>query len=113
MRAEDGDYRWLWAAPPMVMVWANLHGGVLAGLGLLCVWAAMHAARHRRAARQVLLAAAVAAIALNPYGVGLLTFLLRTATVPRPEISDWQPLQIESMFGAYWWCSCHRPPPLC
>jgi hypothetical protein len=101
-RAEDGDHRWLWAAPPLVMVWANIHGGVLAGLCLFCGWAAMHAARHRRAALQVLLpaAAAVAAIAINPYGTGLLTFLLRTATVPRPEISDWQPLQIASIFGA-------------
>jgi hypothetical protein len=101
-RAEEGDGRWLWAAPPLVMVWANTHGGVLAGLFLFCVWAALHAMRHGRAARQVLLpaAAAVAAMALNPYGTGLLTFLLRTATVPRPEISDWQPVQIASIFGA-------------
>ena len=45
-------------------------------------------------------AAAVAAMVVNPYGTGLLAFLLRTATVPRPEISDWQPMQIASSFGA-------------
>lgn len=102
IRAEDGDRRWLWTAPPLVMVWANVHGGVLAGLCLFCVWAAMHAARDRRLARHVLLpaAAAVAAMVINPYGTGLLTFLLRTATVPRPEINDWQPLQIATSFGA-------------
>jgi hypothetical protein len=45
-------------------------------------------------------AVAVAAMAVNPYGINLLTFLLRTATVARPEISDWQPMQIASIFGA-------------
>ena len=115
-RAEDGDYRWLWAVPPLFMVWANVHGGVLAGLTLFSVWAAMHAARNGRAARRVLMpaAVAVAAMALNPYGVSLLTFLLRTATVARPEISDWQPMQIASIFGAlYWWCSRGRRPRWC
>ena len=34
-------------------------------------------------------AAGVLATFLNPYGVGLWTFLLETATVARPEISEW------------------------
>ena len=36
---------------------------------------------------------------VNPYGIDLLTFLLRTATVQRPEITEWQPLTLISIHG--------------
>jgi len=36
---------------------------------------------------------------LNPYGIQLLFFLLRTATVPRPEIAEWQPITLISIEG--------------
>jgi hypothetical protein len=40
------------------------------------------------------------AVLLNPYGIHLFTFLLATATVPRPEITEWLPLEIMSQLGA-------------
>jgi hypothetical protein len=100
-RADLGEYRWLWAAPLLLAFWANLHGGVLAGLGILCLWATLHLLFHRQAWRQFIppTLAGVAATLANPYGLDLLTFLLRTATVPRPEINDWQPLKLVSIFG--------------
>jgi hypothetical protein len=39
------------------------------------------------------------ALLLNPYGTGLITFLLRTATVPRPEIGEWKPAMITDTWG--------------
>jgi hypothetical protein len=41
----------------------------------------------------------VLALLLNPYGASLLDFLLRTATVARPEISEWTPLEFTSLPG--------------
>lgn len=101
-RAEDGRYGWLWAAPPIVAVWVNLHGGVLAGLGMLALWGAFHAAFHWHARWRIFWPslAAAAATLLNPYGAELPFFLLHTATTPRPEIQDWQPLALMSLFGA-------------
>ena len=32
---RDGNWRWLVAVPPIVLVWTNLHGGFAIGLGLL------------------------------------------------------------------------------
>lgn len=100
-QADMGKYRWLWAAPPLLLLWANLHGGFLAGLGFLCLWAALHLAVHRQAWMQILppCLASIAAPLINPYGMDLLTFLLRTATVQRPEITDWQPLKLLSIYG--------------
>jgi hypothetical protein len=101
-RAEQGEYRWLWVLPPLAILWANLHGGFLAAIGILLGWAAVHLVLHRDAWRKVLPPTLLTALAvnINPYGRELLFFLLRTATVPRPEIEDWQPIRLFSAYGA-------------
>jgi hypothetical protein len=43
--------------------------------------------------------ATLAATLATPYGTRLIRFLLRTATVPRPEIVEWQPLNVVSTLG--------------
>jgi hypothetical protein len=110
--AERGALRWLWAVPPIIALWANLHGGVLAGLGIYLLWGAAHVAAaawsERRfrvileAPQPAIVASMIAgclALLLNPYGIELVTFLLRTATVPRPEIADWKPITIGGTWG--------------
>ena len=90
----------------------NLHGGVLAGVGLIGVCIGVRVVRGRLdkarsptrhladVIHPVLLGVAcIVALALNPYGVELIRFLLRTATVPRPEISEWTPLALLSLPG--------------
>jgi hypothetical protein len=108
-RAEQGRTRALWWMPALFAVWANLHGGVLAGAALLLVWAASHAvgwaARVDRSAAQWRRAGASALLSLlallaTPYGVGLPAFLLATATVPRPDIAEWSPIDVGSPYGA-------------
>jgi hypothetical protein len=99
-KAEEGRGRWLLVLPPMFALWVNLHGGFLAGVGVLLAWSTIHLILHllKRSAltssspRMVLpvLIATCLALLLNPYGVRLLGFLLRTATVPRPEIVEWR-----------------------
>jgi len=100
--ADRGRTRWLWSVPVVLAAWVNLHGGFLAGVALLLVWGGAHlltAVVRRRAGephgRPGLLAVGatvvggVLATFVNPYGVRLWTFLLETATVARPEISEW------------------------
>jgi hypothetical protein len=36
-----GRIRWLWTAPVLFALWANLHPGFLAGLAVLGIWAAV------------------------------------------------------------------------
>jgi hypothetical protein len=105
-RAAQGAPGWLWAAVPLFALWANLHGGVLAGIGIVGAWAAAHLVcfegERRAEAWRVLppVAAMVLATLGNPYGAGLWTFLIRTALGPRPDISEWHPVEIASMEGA-------------
>jgi hypothetical protein len=110
-RAQAGRHRVLWWAVPLLALWANLHGGFLAGLGLLGVWTlsyvAASAAAHgwrshetRALARATLppLFAAAFATALTPYGPSLWTFL-RSTLEPRHEIAEWNPVSVMSIEG--------------
>ena len=102
--AEAGRYRLLWLMPPIFALWCNLHGGFLAGLGVFGLWAVCHVALNRQRVTTVSLPLILSIIAIcaNPYGPGLVTLLLRTATVPRPEIMDWRPLNVISGEGAFY-----------
>jgi hypothetical protein len=114
-RATAGRAEWLWLLPVLYSVWVNSHGGVLAGAGVLGIWAAVQAVERladqtRPPARKLASAARLAllglvcglALLLNPYGAALLEFLLRTATVPRPEIGEWTPLGLMSLSGWFY-----------
>lgn len=100
--AEYGKYKWLWLCPLVFALWVNFHGGVLAGIGFLFIWAVVHSLIHKEEWLKILIPTVISVLAvfLNPYGIDLITFLLETATIPRPEIVEWQALQPVSLMGA-------------
>jgi hypothetical protein len=112
-RAITGRERFLWALPLMFALWVNLHGGVLAGIGIIGLWvlvrsiASVWSARAGPPSRRGTLPVGVAAIGgacglalfCNPYGATLVKFLLSAGTAPRPEISEWAPLALLSLPG--------------
>jgi hypothetical protein len=113
--AGRGRESGLWALPILFAVWVNLHGGVLAGVGVLILWIAARVVERLRDptgppsrrlgafVRLGLLGAACGcALLLNPYGAGLVRFLLHTATVPRPEVGEWTPLGLISLPGQFY-----------
>lgn len=104
--AEAGNVKALWPLPLVFALWINLHGGVLAGLAVLLVYAATGILVRWRRDQRIpahlwwLPLACGLAILLNPFGVHLPEFLVRTATIPRPDISEWIPLKALSLTGA-------------
>jgi hypothetical protein len=87
---QSGQPRCLWWLAPIQLVWCNLHGGFLAGLGLMLLYA-LGEALSRRPYRPYLLGllAAILATLVNPYGLQYWTYLAHAATMPRPEILEW------------------------
>jgi hypothetical protein len=107
-QADRGRLRWLWGIPIVFTLWVNLHGGFLAGLAIVIVWSFVHIAvsvyRTHKICPSILafggsVIIAAIAILLNPYGRGLLHFLMQPATFIRPEIMEWQPTNIMSPYG--------------
>jgi hypothetical protein len=108
-RAARGRAAWLSVLPILFASWVNLHGGVLAGVGVLGLWLSARVietitaktspftSRLGALGHLILLCGACGlALLLNPYRAGLIGFLVRTATVPRPEITEWTPLKLMS-----------------
>jgi hypothetical protein len=104
--------RWLWILPFLFAIWVNLHGGVLAGAGILAIWLVFKSVPGRQGKSRwdplqpgswthlaAIGLACGGALLVNPYGPGLIFFLLRTATVARPEIREWVPLALTSVPG--------------
>jgi hypothetical protein len=112
-RARAGRAGWLLGVPLLVGVWTNFHGGWLAGLGVLGLYAGgllvdallrrpVHgptgdAPLPRRTALLALAATAAAAAAslVNPYGLGLHRWLAWSLAVPNPHVSEWTPIGLD------------------
>jgi hypothetical protein len=94
---------WAWLSVPLILLWANLHGGFVFGLGMLGLWTACHFVSFwfkqgpPEALRRCwpLAAATLAAIAVaglaNPFGMQNLThaFIVGRSSVWR-EVLEWR-----------------------
>jgi hypothetical protein len=94
--------RRLWLLPPLFLLWANLHAGFIAGIGLLVIVVVTEAVKRRWsigtvASRQritqlgVAVGASALAACVNPYGPGLFIFAATTGGAERQKgIIEWQ-----------------------
>ncbi len=105
--------RLLWAVPLMCL-WTNSHGGFAAGLAIMIAY-------HGFLSLQALLASGpkhlrhllslwcitflvIGSSLVNPYGFQHWAFMYDALVLPRPEISDWQPLALWDRDSIRFWC---------
>jgi hypothetical protein len=82
-----------WWLPLLFIVWVNCHGGWIVGLGVLAAWAAgqVWQAPDQWKHWAGVTAACVAGTLVNPYGLGLWSFIATTVRLTR-SIDEWQSL---------------------
>ncbi len=101
---QRGKRWWIWLWFPMLVAWANLHGGVVSGLGILGVYGlsrfylafldsrsiatSIYQIRHLVG---VAIGTAIL-INVNPYGWEYTSYLFGAVTMQRPMISEWAPI---------------------
>jgi hypothetical protein len=100
--------RYLFAVPVLFIVWVNVHGGWIVGLGVLLVWCAgqiVEPGEQRPPVKVLGLIAAlsIAATLLNPYGWHLWEFIASTVRTSRVDISEWKPVWRESLGKTAQW----------
>jgi hypothetical protein len=100
---------WLAAAPPLLMVWANIHGSFLLGLGILVLelgWSLLPSLPGRldlqrlpSRALAVTVLASLAATFVNPHGPGLLRYSLHVSSSSELTafIQEWQSPDFHSL----------------
>ena len=96
LEAIRAGNKWpLFILPPLFLVWSNVHGGFVAGLGTIGVYAAF-AGFTRRHFKLFLTAGLLcsAMTLINIYGLKFWTYLIPALLNQRPSIAEWQPLPL-------------------
>ena len=120
--------RWWWslALPPLFVLWINTHGGALAGVILLFVTAAATTAQFFLkksgpvavrawldtesspriiAALWISTVVTTASLLLNPWGIGLIRWLIGSVLWLRPEIGEWNSARPNWDHAAFFLCT--------
>jgi hypothetical protein len=88
----EENSRWIYCIPAIFLLWINCHGGVIAGLGILATVTAIQGFRQTEFPTLKPLAIALAgsclAVLINPYGIELWTFFIKSLSLPR-KINEW------------------------
>ena len=79
----------IWLIPPIVILWNNLHGGVVSGLGLIFMYIVGEFLSKRPWKKYfALLAISTPLLIINPYGLKYLDFLFSATTTGIPNSSN-------------------------
>ncbi len=84
------NYKVLAILPILIILWNNIHGGVVAGLGLILVYAIGEALNKKEFKPYLItLLVSIPLMLINPYGAKYLKFLLMANTMKRADIVEW------------------------
>lgn len=89
-KVRRGNNKLLFLVPLIIIFWNNVHGGVVAGLGLMVMYA-VGEFLNRKPFKNYLITLAVSFLMLfiNPWGYEYLKFLFMANTMQRPDIVEW------------------------
>ena len=102
----ERDASWL-VCGAVVVVWANVHAGAVLAPVLAAAWAAGVAVRDRVLSRPVVrasvaAAATLVAVAVNPFGFGLIAYAVALMRSPvKGFIREWQPASVADVSFAW------------
>lgn len=93
-----GRRRYALAVVGLMVLWVNTHGGFVAGLGIIGIYAIVAIiSKKMPGAMPATLAASVLATFVNPYGAKFWGYLLPALAHPRTNIAEWGPMAMLGM----------------
>ena len=80
----------LYILPFLTIIWNNLHGGVVAGLGLIAMYA-FGELLNKKDIRHYIFSGILSSLVLviNPWGIEYIKFLLMANSMHRPNVVEW------------------------
>jgi hypothetical protein len=87
---DKSELRYLLILIPINVLWCNLHGGFISGLGLILLYMVGRAISGNTYRFHVILLILLSfSTLINPYGFEYWTYAYRGVTMARPEITEW------------------------
>jgi len=87
---KNQNWSILWWLLPIQILWCNLHGGFIAGLGLIVLYALGEGLSNRISIPYIKFGFLATLVTLaNPYGIEYWLYLIPAITMPRPDIGEW------------------------
>lgn len=91
--SRKGETRPLWALPLIMIIWNNMHGGSVAGIGLIIIYIVGESINRQPVKKYILsLLLSIIVLPINPWGIDYLVFLLQANTMHRVDILEWMNL---------------------
>ncbi|MDI6743301.1 MAG: hypothetical protein QMD11_11265 [Smithella sp.] len=98
-KAKRGNNRLLWLLPVTMLIWVNTHGGFLAGIGLVTIYAFGELLNRKHALKYFLVLSLLIPVTLiNPYGFEFWKYIIEASLMPRPYIPEWHPITLAGPF---------------
>ncbi len=92
---RSANPKWLYALPVIFLFWCNLHGGFIAGMGILLLYTLFKAFQREITKRLLFICLLTVAMTfINPYGVGFWGFILEAISKNRVRIVEWQSIKL-------------------
>jgi hypothetical protein len=97
---QDASWKYLCYLPALQILWCNLHGGFVAGLGLIALYSMgqLLASQKFLPFLCALIASAVVTL-LNPYGIEYWGYIFQALSMQRSLISEWWPVHKALLAG--------------
>lgn len=89
-KVRNGNNKLLYIIPFITILWNNIHGGVVSGLGLIIMYA-LGEFLNKKPIKKYVITFTISALALfiNPWGYEYIKFLLMANTMHRPDVMEW------------------------
>ena len=101
-KIRRGEDRLIWIFPATMLLWANMHGGFLAGIGLVLIYAFGELFNRKNSLKYFgILALIIPVTLINPYGLNLWNYIIEAAIMPRPYIWEWNSISLSGPFHIY------------
>ena len=95
---QQMDRRWLWVIPPLMVLWANIHGGFLAAFLLLGIYGLTALISKDWSLFKRLLMVGITALlatSINPYGpVFIYQYIMMAMDPMNRVLEEWKPLSL-------------------
>lgn len=88
--ARKDKNRALFALAPIMIIWNNLHGGCISGIGLILLYIVGEFFNRKPVKKYIYaLISTVIVLPINPWGFDYIKFLISANTMKRPEVIEW------------------------